>query len=142
MTKTNRFSNMSSEELLKAQDELNELCKKYALKSWKITAKKGRWKELCLRMAGIPPLEAEKSGRREKRTQEEKEHIVKTVEIIDGFDAYDEHGNVMRSYKYQAREIAAKHCGIEPEEYGRNKISNPAEVVRGVCDKVKKECTK
>lgn len=119
-----------------AQEKLDELCEEQGLKSFQITQKKAPWKELVLRMVGVPALEPKKRGR-PSHTDNEIEEIGRTVEILQEFENLDEPGK--KTLQKQNYAFAAKSKGIEERKYDSGRSSNPIEIVRGMYNRYKEQ---
>ncbi len=91
-----RLKGISQDELNKAQENLNRLCEEHGLNPIRLTHGKAQWRELCLRMVGLPPLEAKKAGRRSIMSAEEKERFLAYMDIVDAFDDIDDEGNEIK----------------------------------------------
>ncbi|MAH04251.1 MAG: hypothetical protein CL561_01690 [Alphaproteobacteria bacterium] len=134
MSRKDRLANISLQELNSAQEELDVLCKKFGLKPWKITAKKANWKELCLRMTGIPAVDPKSPGR--KRLDEAVvDEIGLAVDIYLDFVTFDKNGNEIETphkTKEDLFEIIAEMKGIKPRLRPSGEESSPTEIVRGI----------
>lgn len=134
MEKLNRLEKMSSEDLAKAQEVLDALCQKVDLQSWKITARKAKWKELCLRMAGVPALNPKKPGKK-SLSEQKVDEIGCAVDVYLDFCTIDEDGNEVETpsqTKEDVFKVIAEMKGIEPKVRPSGKTSSPKEIVRGI----------
>ena len=135
MSNKDRLEDVDPALIQEAQKKLNKLCEEQNLVSFKITAGKAPWKELVLRMVGIPAVEAIKRGRK-PYTEAEIEEIGRTVEILQEFENLEEGRKNSKKENYY---IAAKHQGIEGKQYESGRWSNPAEIVRGIYNRYREK---
>ncbi len=85
-----RLEGISQENLEKAQARLNKLCDQYNMQRITLTHGKNRWRELCFRIIGLPPHEANSAGRSAMMKKEEQDYFVGYMDIIDEFSVFDE----------------------------------------------------
>ena len=85
MSNKDRFSYVPEEDLKTAQKTLDSLCKKHDLEPWDITEHSRLWKELTLRMIGVPIRKA-KAARRPKRNDELIQSVGRYIETHKWFD--------------------------------------------------------
>src|SRR5690348_2748178 len=77
----NRLDNLDDRVLEAANARLHELCSQHNLSSWKVTDRNGLWRELGLRMSGIPARELKSSGRPRKFS---KDFLLRIYELYEG----------------------------------------------------------
>lgn len=68
-----RLESVAPEIHQQAQERLDELCDKYEMERITLTNGKSRWRELCYRMCGIPPVETKPAGRKKVLSDAEKD---------------------------------------------------------------------
>jgi hypothetical protein len=144
---SDRSSNRDNRAMISAQKKFNKLCEEHGLKPWKIDAKKGNWKELCLRIVGVPELQKEKKrpGRKphDQKLCESVWYEVHSNKILNSFkDLTLTEKNFSQQQKTRDIEIfhrAAKKHDIEPKRVGNHqKISKPEDIVKGIYQREKK----
>lgn len=91
--KVNKLENSSDEEIQVAQVKLDKLCEDHDIKKFNIASPHGRWESLVLSICGIKIEKPKLPGRRNDFTPEQKEQIVRYIELVDQFPFIDESGN-------------------------------------------------
>ena len=133
MSKINeRLEGVSQEKLYKAQKRLDALSKKYGLEI-NLESQNARWRELCLRIIGIPYKKKEKSGRKERKEDEVWE-IGNYIDCIKEFDTTrDENYKVIKKGRVKAALYeASKNLKFLEGQYENGKKKKPEKIARAV----------
>lgn len=135
--------NLSEEQIIEAQLHLNKLCADHKLDAWSILAKNGDWREIVLRICGLPPLLKEKNrrGRPLNFSKKEKINIAELVDLHRDFPPLDKNGEATKKKvtRYKAYDMVAKKKKISAHKtLDTGKASKPTNVVRGIYNAVEK----
>ena len=133
-----RLEGIPKKDVAKAQERFNQLCIDYGLEPWDFDYGHPEWRELCFRMAGLPPQikEPKKRGRDKLHKKEFEEAVAERFFAHKYFSDLDEDGNETEPLK--TKEIlkkVVKEMGIKPSRKNGDDVeafTKPEEVVRGI----------
>jgi hypothetical protein len=142
-----RLKDIPEHKLKAAQESLDDYCDLLGMKPWKINAGRADWRELCFRILGLPSARKEAPDRGRRGHDREFELQVLNS-LADHTFLSLKPGHYLKGN--ELNETVAKELKIKPrlksEESGKasnkadsnQRYTNPAEVVRGIDNRISK----